>query len=303
MNYPQISILISTHNRCEVLKKCLDSIAAQDYPKNLLELIVLDDASSDKTLEEISKYLQNLERMGLGKTYFFRNEKNLGIAYGRWFLGQKISPESEMVLFLDDDAYLEPGCLKALVEYLGGHPKVGIVGPRIVFAKNPSQTAHKANFVGGWTARYTNKETDQPIICDWVNSTCCLVRKEVLEKTGGFYPGYHISHQEVDFCLQVKKAGYLVVYNPLTIVQHQVNLSQPKRERLYYLYRNKMLVIQRNFPLFRKVVALSLIVLFGLPKYLLESIRFNKDFVSSELGTVFLAVRDGLLGKEGQKKE
>jgi len=294
-----VSIVINTHNRYEALKHCLDSIAAQDYSKNLLEIIVLDDASSDKTPEEIPKYLQNLEKMGLKKTHFFRNDKNLGIAKGRWFLGQKVSPESEMVLFVDDDAYLESSCLKTLVEYMSANPQVGVVGPRIVYAKNPNETAHNANFVGGWTARYTNKDSTKPIICDWVNSTCCLMRKEVLEKTGGFYPGYYISHQEVDFCLQVKEAGYLVVYNPQTVVQHELNLNKPKRERLYYLYRNKMLLIHRNFPFSRRIVALSLIGILGFPKYLIESIRFHKGFVFSELGTIFIAVWDGLLGRTG----
>jgi len=298
-NYPQVSVVISTRNRCETLKKCLDSIAEQDYAKNLLELSVLDDASEDGTAVEIPKYLQDLGRQGFRKTYFFRNDENLSIAYGRWFLGQKASPESEMVLFVDDDAYLEPSCLRTLVEYMLTNPQVGVVGPRIVYANEPTKVAHRANFVGGWTARYRDKDSLEPILCDWVYSICCLVRSSALKATGGFYPGFFISHQEVDFCLQVKKKGYLVVYNPQTIVHHQENLNPKKRKRLYYLYRNKMLLIHRNFPFFRRIIALSLIVILGLPKYLLESIRFHKGFVFSELGTIFIAVWDGLLGRTG----
>lgn len=68
---PRISILIGTHNHCEFLKKCLDSTVAQEYPKNLLELIILDDASTDNTALEIHQYLQNLKRQGFKEIYFF----------------------------------------------------------------------------------------------------------------------------------------------------------------------------------------------------------------------------------------
>ena len=74
INYPQVSIVISTHNRCNTLKHCLDSIATLDYPKPLLELIVLDDASSDSTAEEIPEYLKHLGRQGFLRTLFFRNQ-------------------------------------------------------------------------------------------------------------------------------------------------------------------------------------------------------------------------------------
>lgn len=302
LNYPQVSVVISTRNRCETLKKCLDSIAEQDYAKNLLELSVLDDASEDGTAVEIPKYLQDLGRQGFRKTYFFRNDENLSIAYGRWFLGQKASPESEMVLFVDDDAFLEPNCLKTLVEYLLVHPKVGVVGPRIVYANEPTKVAHRANFVGGWTARYSDKESTEPIPCDWVFSVCCLVRSQALKAVDGFYPGFYISHQEVDFCLQVKRSGYLVVYNPRSVVRHHENFSPQKRGRLYYLYRNKMLLIHRNFPFFRKFFALFLTLSFGLPKYLLESIKFHKRFVLSEIKIIFFSVWHGFLGKEGPIK-
>lgn len=194
---------------------------------------------------------------------------------------------------------MERGCLKTLVEYLLKNPHVGIVGPRIVFAKEPTKTAHGANFVGGWTARYYDKDSAEAINCDWVDPVCLLARSDLIKKTGGFWPGYYRSHEGVDFCLRIKKIGYQVVYDPKTIVQHAVNFVRPSKERLYYLYRNKMLLVHRNFPFFRKIVALFLIVLFGLPKYLLESIRFHKGFVFSELRIIFLSVWDGFLGKTG----
>jgi len=280
----------------------LGSVETQNYPRDQLELIVLDDASRDPTAKEIPEYLKRLEEQGLKKTYFFRNKRNLGIIMGRYILAKKVSSQAEMVLFVDDDAYLEVDCLKTLVEYILKHPNTGIVGPRIVYAKAPEKTAHYANFVNRWTAKYWIKESNEPIICDWVNSTCCLVKKEVLERINGFSPKYYISHAEVDFCLRAKKAGFQVVYNPQAIVQHEVNISKPKRERLYYLYRNKLLLIHRNFRFIQKVVAISLIIFLGTPKYLLESIRFHKGFLYSELYIIVLSIWHGLLGITGSRE-
>ncbi|UCC94478.1 MAG: glycosyltransferase family 2 protein [Candidatus Omnitrophota bacterium] len=302
VNYPPVSIVIGTRNRCNILKHCLDSIAALNYPGNLLELIVLDDASNDSTPHQAPYYLNHLQEGGFKRVRFLRNEHSVNIARGRYILGKKVSSDSEMVLFVDDDVYLEPACLKNLVEYMVRYPHAGIVGPRIVYANNPKETAHGAHFVGGWTARYWSKDASGATACDWVYSTCMLARKEVLDETGGFYPGYYTAHEEVDFCLRAKKAGFQVVYQPSAVIQHEEDVRQIKRERLYYLYRNKLLLIHRNFSLPRKIVALSLALFFGLPKYLLESIKFHKGFAFSELTLIFLSIWHGILAKSGPRK-
>ncbi|MEW6040857.1 MAG: glycosyltransferase family 2 protein, partial [Elusimicrobiota bacterium] len=267
-NYPYISIVICTFNRCEYLKKCLDSINFQDYPKKFLEIAVLDDASTDGTKKEIPSYLQALKEQGFNEVNYISNEERQGIAVGRWILGNKVSSKSEMALFVDDDAYLEKNCLVTLVEYMLTHSEVGVTGPRIVYAHNPGKTAHRANFVNSWTAQYSEKDSNVPMTCDWLFTICLLVRSSVLKETGGFYPGFYISHQEVDFCLRVKNKGYSVVYNPNAMVQHHESENQQKRERLYYLYRNKLIIIHRNFTLIKKIFAFLILILLGFPKYL-----------------------------------
>jgi len=303
LDYPQVSIVISTRNRSEVLKRCLDSIIGLNYPKNLLELIVLDDASSDSTPEEIPEYLEQMKIGGFNKTRFFRNEKNLGIIMGRYILGQKVSVDSKMVLFGDDDVVLEPDCLKVLTEYMVRNPDVGVIGPRIVYARDPQQPSHNANFVSFLTGRYWESDSAEPIACDWVFSACCLVRKSALERVGGFYPGYYICHGEVDFCLRVKAAGFKVIYHPGVAVRHEEALHQFKRGRLYYLYRNKLLLIRRNFIFPRNLIALLFIFLFGLPRYLLESIKYNRKIAIGEIKLIFLSIWHGLLGITGPKGE
>jgi len=301
MNYPKVSIVIPTYNRCNVLKRCLESILSQSYPKELLELLTLDDGSSDNTKKEIPEFFHQMEEKGIRKASFFVNEQNIGLSACREILGKKVSIDSEYILFLDDDACLTPKCLEQLVEYITAHSDAGVVGPRIVFAKNPDLTAHFAYFVGKWTGRFTEKDSKEPIDCDWLDPVCILVRRSIVQKTGGFWRGFYRSHEGTDFCLRVKKLGYKIVYYPKTSASHDTSFKRPQKERLYYLYRNKFLLIRRNFSSIRKIVALSLILLFGLPKYLGVSIKFNKKIVFSELILICFSVLDGLTGKTGPR--
>ncbi len=302
MKNPFISIIINTHNRAKKIAKTLDCIIDFDYPKDKLELLILDDASKDETFAVLNNYSDIFIQKGFKNFKIFRNDTNKHIAYGRWFLQQKICDMTEMSLFVDDDVFVDKSCLKILVNHLVESSKLGIVGPKIVYDRYPNKTAHCANFVNPWTGRYAEIDSEKEIQCDWLNSSCILVEENALKKSEGFYRGFYVSHQEVDFCLRVKKLGFKILYCPEAIARHDILLSKKKPERLYYLYRNKMLLIHRNFPLLNKIIALFLICIFGFPKYIFGSIIVNKGLNTNEIKTIFKAVLHGVLAKEGIKK-
>jgi len=298
----KVSVLIATRNRPHLLRQALESLVCQGYPKHNIELVVIDDASSKELFLEALNYLKQLKKRDIKNITFLRNHSKLGIIVCRYVLGREVSASAEFILFLDDDAVMEKGCLEKLASCILRNPELGVVGPRIKNVKNKEQKVFSANFVGGLTARYWSKDANEPIVCDWLNSTCCLVRRETLNKIGGFYPGYYITHAEVDFCLRVKKAGFKVMYLPEARVIHNSEFDS-KRDRLYYLYRNKLIVVHRNFPRFRKYFAFFCIVFFSVPKYIFESIRFHKKLVLGEIKIIISAVWHGLLNKTSFLKE
>jgi GT2 family glycosyltransferase len=204
---------------------------------------------------------------------------------------------------LDDDTVLEQGALLGMVSYISSHPEIGLIAPRVVFSDNLEQTAHCANFVDSCTGICREKDTKIPISCDWLISICCLARREALNRSGGFYSGYYTCYEEVELGLRIKKAGYRVVYYPGSKVRHLEKQMQFKRERLYYLYRNKIILVRRNFVFLNQVSSLLFVIIFGLPRYLLESIVFNRGICWTEIRLIFLAVRHGLIGKTGKLGE
>ncbi len=296
MKEGRISVLICTHNRGAAAARCLESLERQDYQLPLVDVNVLDDAGTDGGAAALRGAVERLRSSDFAGAGFFESAANLQIAAGRSFLEKKAAPEAEFVCFVDDDAELPPGTLSALAAFLRANPGAGAVGPRIAALSAPEVTAHKANFVS-WLGRYSERDSETPLDCDWLNSTCLMVRASALARAGGFYPGFYTAHEEVDFCLRLKAAGWRVVYLPSVTVLHDIVPGGTKRDRLYYLYRNKFLVFRRNFGRVRFLAASLAALLFGLPKYLLESLLANGG---REIPVILRAVRHGVGGREGK---
>lgn len=292
-----VSVLMCTHNRGAAAARCLESLLRQDYRPGLLDVSVFDDASDDGSPALLRPAVERLAAGGAAGARLFEGRENLQIAAGRSLLEKKISPDAEFVCFLDDDAELQPGALSALAAFLRANPRAGAAGPRIAALSAPGITAHKANFVS-WAGRYTERDSGAPLDCDWLNSTCLMVRASALAQAGGFYPGFYTAHEEVDLCLRLKRAGWRVVYLPGVTVLHDITPGGTKRDRLYYLYRNKFLVFRRNFGPLRFAAAALGTLFIGVPKYLLESLRTAG--VSGELAVILKAAAHGLLGREGR---
>ncbi|OGR63578.1 MAG: hypothetical protein A2X31_05170 [Elusimicrobia bacterium GWB2_63_22] len=296
----KISVLISTYNRRSALARTLEAVLTQAYPLEKLEIVVLDDFGTDGTYEELGGKTPELLSRGLRGFRAMRNERNRGIAYGRMRLSESAAPDSEALLYLDDDVYLEKNTIGGLVRCLEEKPGCALVGPRLVYAAAPEKTAHCANYVGRWSGRYSELDSSSETECDWLNSSCFLARRKAI---GGVRHAedFYTAHEEVDFCLQLKNSGYSVIYSPGVRALHDLPLSTAcRRERLYYLYRNKLLIFKRNFPAARMITASLITCLLGLPLYLLESLRYNKGVNTKELKLVFRAVLDGLSGRSGK---
>lgn len=296
----KLSVLISTYNRQEQLFKTLAALLGQAYPLSEMELAVVDDAGDDGSYEALSARRAELRSLGFRDVKILRNEANRGIAFVRARLTAEASPESEALLFLDDDVYLEKDTIPALVDCLKKGAERGVAGPRLVYASDPQKTAHCANFVGRWTGRYSELDASAETECDWLNSSCFLVRRSAL--AGVAYPEeFYTAHEEVDFCLQVGRAGYKLVYFPLVKAVHDLPPSGAgRRGRLYYLYRNKLLLFKRNFPAARAFTATLLALVLGLPRYLFESVVYNRGVNRAEIGLIFRALADGLAGRGGK---
>ena len=201
---------------------------------------------------------------------------------------------------VDDDVSLPGNYLSALAAYMAKNPDVGALGPGVVYKNAPDRMAHYPNFVDPVTGLYSSRNVSGETDCDWLISCCLALRVNALKKAGGLDGSFINSHEEVDLCLRIKSADYRVVYYPALKAEHDIPENVRKIGRLYYLYRNKFLVIRKNFPFPWKATATLTALFLGFPKYLLESVVYNRGIVPAELKTITRAVLDGLRGRGGR---
>ena len=298
---PFISIVIPTLNGKKDLVNCLNSIRRVEYPKKRMEIIIWDNGSTDGTQGEVGGMFMEMEKEGWKVLNMIQSEENLGVYTSRDELFKRVNAETDYVLSIDDDVFLPGDSLNILIKCLQKHSDAGIIGPRTVYDIKPNETAHGAGFVNLWLGRYSETDAGSLIECDYVIGCCMLIKREVVSKLKGFDRDYYTSHGEVDFCLRAKKKGYKIFYDPSVIVRHNVARGGTKTlERIYYLYRNKLLVIRKNASLLQKVTSIPLYTIFWIPKMIMDSILFHRGIKLDEWLVMFKAVRHAIINRAGK---
>jgi len=298
MELPLVSIVIPTHNRKDKLIRLIDSILQSYYPKDKLEIIVVDDASTDGTYEEITERYKNLLDKRILK--IIRTDKEILVAKAR-NLGIKNS-KGEYIFLIDDDNIVDEDTIGLLVKFMKEHPEVGVVAPLMLYYDEPNKVwcaGVKRNYITSVTTfLYRDKkinEIKEEIVEseDFPNSF--MVRREIFEKVGLFDDkNFPIHYEEADFCVRVRKAGYRVVCYTRAKVWHDVRRSKvtglETEWRVYYTARNRILFHKKYSKwwqfllfilIFNWIIILYYIklILFDLEKPLRERLKITKAYL------------------------
>ena len=300
MKFPYITIFIPTYNDQHDLSACLESVRLLNYPKDKMEIIIWDNASQDGTIRMVRDRFSEMEKDGWVQLKLIEGSKNDG-TYIPYNLALKyLFPQSHYILGLDADVELSEKGLAYLIN-AAQEDQVAAVGARSVYYDKPSLLSHGAGFVNHWTGFYSEKNPETRIECDYVIGCCWLLNRNIFESLGGFDPDYYINHWEVDYCLRAKNKGCRILYEPEAVARHKIPLKGTSNpERIYYLYRNKIILIKKTFHPPGKWVALTCNLTLGLPKAIYDSFRRNKGYDRAEMKMILRAVYDGWLNRTGQ---
>ncbi len=120
-----ISIIVCTYNRDCYIGQCLERIAACDFPTGKFEIVLVDNKSTDNTASECSSFAGKHPQVD----FRYILETRQGLSYAR---NRGISEaRGEVLVFLDDDSFVEPDYLTKLSRYLNEHPEADAFGGRI----------------------------------------------------------------------------------------------------------------------------------------------------------------------------
>lgn len=212
-----ISVILVSYNTAELSIEALDSlfVSKGDFD---LEVFVIDNASSDNSVELISQKYPNIT--------LIENEKNVG--FGR--ANNQALPfiKGDYVLLLNTDAFVKDDTLNQSMTYMNNHAKCGILGAKLIGRNGENQPSCRffptpiSLFINrlGLSKAFPNvKQVDDESVdikltqpCDWVPGCYYMIRKEVVHQVGLFDPLYFLYSEEVDHCFAVKKAGWDVMY-------------------------------------------------------------------------------------------
>jgi N-acetylglucosaminyl-diphospho-decaprenol L-rhamnosyltransferase len=221
-----LSVIILTYNVRALTVNCLRSILADTrYSATQIEILVVDNASTDDTLEVL--------RRDFPAVKLVLNETNLGFSRGN-NEGLKVA-RGRYLLLLNSDTEVYDGALSALVEFMDAHPAAGACGPQLLNQDGSVQPSGRELpslwriFVGMthlyrlWKKDfYLERGRDYQKIkrVGEVSGAALLVRKTVYDQTGGFDPNLFIYYEDVDWCKRIADAGYAVYYVPDSKIMH-----------------------------------------------------------------------------------
>ncbi|MFH1968470.1 MAG: glycosyltransferase [bacterium] len=213
-NNPLVSIVIPVCNKFHFTINCLASIFINTDVS--YEVIIVDNGSKDKT-KLLGKKLKNIK--------VIKNEKNMG--FGKACNQGVKASKGKYVLFLNNDTIVTKGWLSSLVKSIENNSKYGAVGSKLIKPDGRLQEAGSIIYSNGFTKGYGRGENpEKPEFCflrevDYCSAACLLVRRDLFNQIGGFDDIYSPARfEDVDICMEIRKRGYKVVYQPNSIVYH-----------------------------------------------------------------------------------
>ncbi|CAM4411949.1 glycosyltransferase family 2 protein [Paenibacillus alkaliterrae] len=219
--FPKVSIVVITHNRWRYTKQCLDSLLNDnEYPH--VEIIIVDNASSDETKQRLSE-IQNSNI----KVIF--SPVNTGFSRGNT-IGCKAAT-GDILILLNNDTIVTPGWISRLIRPLMENPDLGMAGPMSNYSGNDQRLDH---FIGDsvrgadpdWLDDFYQFYKGRWRYTDFLVFFCVAIKREVYEKAGELDANYGTGmFEDNDYCERVKQAGYKMAIIENTFVYHHGSVS------------------------------------------------------------------------------
>lgn len=243
---PGVSVVVLNHNGKQHLDPCFTSLLALDYPKDKLELILVDNASTDGSVKHMKTRFPGVRIIENSRNLGFGQANNVGAKRAR----------NEYVAFLNNDTRVDQDWLRQLVQPFLRSKDAACSGSRILSwdgkvidfdggLMNFHGFAFQDNYGLGY---YEDDGGERPAI--FVCGASMLVDREVFIDVGGFDEDFDYFFEDSEFCLRLWALGYEVIFVPKAITYHRHGATTkrfPTEKRIRLFERNALYTVIKEY--------------------------------------------------------
>lgn len=227
-NNMKLSIIIVSWNVREDLARCIQSIR-ENSPCEEFEVIVVDNASSDGTVDSIKQDFPDVTIIANKENRGFAAANNQGIKKAR----------GQYLFFLNPDTIVHPLSLDVLMNFMDGNSNAGACGPKLLNEDGMTQPSTRRfptfrgalyrhtvfRFLGIFRSEYKkwlmkDFDYDREMDVDEVGGAALMVRRSVIDRIGGMDESFFMYYEEVDLCYGIKQSGWRTVFIPEAVITH-----------------------------------------------------------------------------------
>ena len=280
---PTVSAIIVGYNGASLLPRCFQSLLDLEYPKDRLEVLYIDNASSDASVAVAAEWLRRFPVSRL-----LTNPGNVG--YGAAINIAAKSAKGDLLLFLNQDLVLDREALSQAVSVFEERADVAVVGFRVALGASGQLYAAAVKLLPGMFC-WNYRDLEGP--CDVVSGSSFVIRAPVFRDVGGFDDAYFMYYDETDLCHRLARLGYTIWYCPRARATHFAESSRQRKSPfvVYHMLRNRSLMAVGQSSLPRLAAFADLFVYYPVDLYLhVNSVAQSREGVRA----AFRARRDSL---------
>lgn len=256
-----VVVVYVNYNTSEQVAESIESLDF-DGP---MTIVVVDNASPDDDLSTLRQARSDIVVIELAENVGFGGGCNVGL---HWL---QRNAACDFVFFLNPDTKVTPGAIDRLLANFG-NPSVGVACPRIITSSTPPTLWYGGGSISWWKGSadvpgyggvIDAPSAQQGRYVEFATGCACMVRRDVLDRCGGFDERYFMYEEDVEFSLRVRRAGYEIYYEPTALVIHigqgsqeprarSIGMYHPSNPRLtffvYHVVRNRCLTAALHLP-------------------------------------------------------
>ncbi|ODS36260.1 MAG: hypothetical protein A7316_02775 [Candidatus Altiarchaeales archaeon WOR_SM1_86-2] len=291
---PFVSVIVLNYNGKQHLKECFESLEKLNYPKDKYEVIMADNASSDGSVEYVTKSFPEVKVIKFNKNYGFSEGNNKAV--------ECTKPKSEYLVFLNNDTEVDGKWLIELTSSVMKDETIKcVVGKMLNYYDRTiiDSAGDRITPIGsGYNIGHLEKDDGRYNEIKYTSACggAMLIEKEIFNKLNGFDRDYFAYLEDVDLCWKLWLYGYKTLYIPTAIVYHKMGGSFGGGRhiplKLYLTQKNRLSNMVKNLEIFNLFRGLIISVGYDIVKIIKHTINRKFDCVVAILKGNYMFIKE-----------